>query len=150
MKFGKFTPWNEWKDQIDGTEHYEFHFKNGYVASVIRGPYSYGGPQGLYELAVLRKRRKYWRENARNYNARKRAGLIHKKKQPPLPEAAPWATEKQRQWQELGRKRVLASRVPYKHCEGLDRDIQEARRRGLSYGLYMAAKAQGGVSHGSH
>lgn len=60
MKFGKFKPWKEWKDQIDGTEHYEFHFKNGYGASVIRGPYSYGGPQGLYELAVLRKRRKYW------------------------------------------------------------------------------------------
>lgn len=62
MKFGKFTPWNE---QIDGTEHYEFHFKNGYGASVIRGPYSYGGPQGLYELAVLKKRRDYWEINYR-------------------------------------------------------------------------------------
>ena len=60
MKFGKFTPWNEWEDHLDGTEHYQFHFKNGYGASVIRGPYSYGGPQGLYELAVLRKRRKHW------------------------------------------------------------------------------------------
>lgn len=60
MKFGKFTPWNEWKDQIDGTEHYQFHFKNGYGASVIRNPYSHGGPQGLYELAVLRKHRKHW------------------------------------------------------------------------------------------
>ena len=49
MKFGKFKPWNEWKDHIDGTEHYQFHFENGYGASVIRGPYSYGG-----------KRRKYW------------------------------------------------------------------------------------------
>lgn len=54
MKFGKFIPWNEWKDHLDGTEHYQFHFENGYGASVIRGP------QGLYELAVLRKRRKYW------------------------------------------------------------------------------------------
>lgn len=28
-------------------------FPNGYGASVIRGPYTYGGPEGLYELAVL-------------------------------------------------------------------------------------------------
>ena len=28
-------------------------FPNGYSASVIRGNYTYGGPQGLYELAVL-------------------------------------------------------------------------------------------------
>ena len=60
MKFGRFKPWNEWEDHLDGTRHYEFRFKNGYGASVIRGPHSYGGPQGLYELAVLRKRRKYW------------------------------------------------------------------------------------------
>lgn len=60
MKFGKFKPCNEWKDQLDGTEHYEFHFPNYYGASVIRGPFSYGGPEGMYELAVLRKRRKYW------------------------------------------------------------------------------------------
>ena len=60
IKFGRFKPWNEWEDHLDGTRHYEFRFKNGYGASVIRGPHSYGGPQGLYELAVLRKRRKYW------------------------------------------------------------------------------------------
>lgn len=60
MKFGRFKPCNEWKDHLDGTEHCQFHFENGYGASVIRGPYSYGGAQGLYELAVLRKRRKYW------------------------------------------------------------------------------------------
>lgn len=60
MKFGRFEPCNEWKDQLDGTEHYEFHFPNYYGASVIRGPFSYGGPEGMYELAVLRKRRKYW------------------------------------------------------------------------------------------
>lgn len=60
MKFGQFEPKNEWKDHLDGAEHYQFHFENGYGASVIRAPYSYGGPQGLYELAVLRKRRKYW------------------------------------------------------------------------------------------
>lgn len=63
MKFGKFTPWNEWKDHLDGTEHYQFHFENGYGASVIRGPYSCGGQQGLYELAILKRNRlypKYW------------------------------------------------------------------------------------------
>ena len=63
MKFGKFKPWNEWKDHIDGTEHYQFHFENGYGASVIRGPYSYGGPDGLFELAVLKRNRRsprYW------------------------------------------------------------------------------------------
>lgn len=29
-------------------------FPNGYVASVIRGPWTYGGDRGLYELAVMR------------------------------------------------------------------------------------------------
>jgi len=29
-------------------------FPNGYGASIIRGPHSYGGAQGLYELAVLK------------------------------------------------------------------------------------------------
>ena len=29
-------------------------FPNGFGASVISGKYSYGGPEGLYELAVLR------------------------------------------------------------------------------------------------
>lgn len=63
MKFGKFTPWNEWKDHLDGTEHYQFHFENGYGASVIRDHYSYGGPDKLFELAVLKRNRlypRYW------------------------------------------------------------------------------------------
>ena len=30
------------------------NFDNGYGASVIRSPYSYGGNQGLYELAVIK------------------------------------------------------------------------------------------------
>lgn len=30
-----------------------YKFPNRYGASVVQGPYTYGGPQGLYELAVL-------------------------------------------------------------------------------------------------
>lgn len=28
-------------------------FENGYMASIVIGAYSYGGPEGLYEIAVL-------------------------------------------------------------------------------------------------
>lgn len=28
-------------------------FDNGYSASIIRGPHTYGGSEGLYEIAVL-------------------------------------------------------------------------------------------------
>ena len=31
-----------------------FFFDNGYGVSVVRGPFSYGGPEGKFELAVLR------------------------------------------------------------------------------------------------
>jgi hypothetical protein len=34
-------------------EQAKFFFPNGYGVSVIRGQHSYGGLQGLYELAVL-------------------------------------------------------------------------------------------------
>lgn len=29
-------------------------FDNGYGVSVVRGPYTFGGEEGLYELAVMR------------------------------------------------------------------------------------------------
>ena len=31
-----------------------FKFPNGYGASLIRGKYTYGGPEGLYEIAVVK------------------------------------------------------------------------------------------------
>lgn len=39
------------KDEL--TEHAHHIFDNHYGVSVIRGPYTYGGKGGLYELAVL-------------------------------------------------------------------------------------------------
>ena len=30
-------------------------FKNGYVASIVKTPHSYGGSEGLYEIAVFGK-----------------------------------------------------------------------------------------------
>jgi hypothetical protein len=30
-------------------------FPNGYGASIVKGPHTYGGPNGLYELAVFGK-----------------------------------------------------------------------------------------------
>ena len=39
-------------DRNDGVS-LEFTFANGYGASVIKGPHTYGGKNGLWELAVL-------------------------------------------------------------------------------------------------
>jgi hypothetical protein len=36
-----------------GGQMVRVHFGNGYGASVVRSAYSYGGRDGLYELAVL-------------------------------------------------------------------------------------------------
>jgi hypothetical protein len=35
-------------------ERYSIDFPNGYGASIIRTPFSYGGPAGLWELAVMK------------------------------------------------------------------------------------------------
>lgn len=52
MKFGKYLPQVSRSDW--GNERYIFQFTNGYGASVIRSRQSYGGPEGFYELAVLK------------------------------------------------------------------------------------------------
>lgn len=41
---------------LNGGTQVLHRFDNGYGASVIQGPYSYGGPQGQYELAVIKWR----------------------------------------------------------------------------------------------
>lgn len=56
--FEDFLVYNKPVTRIDGDkkefteEHYGFWFPNGYGASVIRSPYTYGGPE-LFEVAVL-------------------------------------------------------------------------------------------------
>lgn len=52
MKFGKYLPQVSRSDL--GNERYVFQFENGYGAIVIRNHLSYGGPEGFYELAVLK------------------------------------------------------------------------------------------------
>jgi len=39
---------------IHGGVQYLFKADNGYGASIVRHSFSYGGPQGLWELAVLK------------------------------------------------------------------------------------------------
>lgn len=37
-----------------GNQQWIYRFGNGYGASVVQGEHTYGGPQGLYELAVIK------------------------------------------------------------------------------------------------
>ncbi|WP_296813842.1 hypothetical protein [uncultured Megasphaera sp.] len=53
QKFGNYTPDKTYIDDVTGNEINIFSFENGYGASVIRGPLTYGGADGLYELAVI-------------------------------------------------------------------------------------------------
>ena len=46
-------PWQTMNRGELGGSQWIYRFANGYGASVVQGPYSYGGPQGLYELAVI-------------------------------------------------------------------------------------------------
>ena len=50
-----FTPFAERYVVEIGNEQRIYRFENGYGASVVRGPWSYGGPDGLFEAAVLRQ-----------------------------------------------------------------------------------------------
>ena len=51
MNFGRFEVEPGPSDL--GFERYHVDFPNRYGASIIRGQYSYGGPEGLWELGVL-------------------------------------------------------------------------------------------------
>ena len=46
------------QDMLRGLNAAKVMFDNGYGASVIIGPHTYGGEDGLYELAVLGKDKK--------------------------------------------------------------------------------------------
>lgn len=41
------------KKELNDGEQVLITFKNGWQASVVRGPYTYGGPEGLWELGVF-------------------------------------------------------------------------------------------------
>jgi hypothetical protein len=43
----------EFKEPFCGGEISRVYFDNGYGVSVVRSQYSYGGKEGLYELAVV-------------------------------------------------------------------------------------------------
>ena len=44
----------ESNDNVNGGVQRIYKFPNGYGASVIKGPYTYGGKKGLWEVAVLK------------------------------------------------------------------------------------------------
>lgn len=49
----KITPSLELNRPLNGGTQRLVTFTNGWGASIVKGPYTYGGPEGLYELAVL-------------------------------------------------------------------------------------------------
>jgi hypothetical protein len=52
MKTFKDLKFVEHPSHIEGVQA-RIQFNNGYGASVVSSPYTYGGDKGLYELAVL-------------------------------------------------------------------------------------------------
>jgi hypothetical protein len=52
MKTFKDLEFVEHPSHIEGVQA-RIQFDNGYGASVVKTPYTYGGDRGLYELAVL-------------------------------------------------------------------------------------------------
>lgn len=55
---------------IAGGEHYIFIFPNGWGASVIKTNFSYGGLDGLYELAILKNKQIDYKNPIANGNVR--------------------------------------------------------------------------------
>lgn len=54
QKFGRYKSIHAYIDQDTGNEINIFRFDNNYGANVSRGPRTYGGPEGMWELAVLK------------------------------------------------------------------------------------------------
>ena len=54
MRFGDYEVTVNPESYPGQGERYEIAFPNGYGASIVRGPHTYGGPAGLWELAVLK------------------------------------------------------------------------------------------------
>ena len=50
MKFSELK-FEQWPDM--GGIYCRIQFENGYGASIVKHPYSYGGKDGLYEIAVI-------------------------------------------------------------------------------------------------
>ena len=44
---------HDWTHEGAGNRQWVYRFPNHYGASVVQGIYTYGGPEGFYELAVL-------------------------------------------------------------------------------------------------
>tara|TARA_R100001463_G_scaffold26997_6_gene62856 strand:- start:8526 stop:8840 length:315 start_codon:yes stop_codon:yes gene_type:complete len=64
MRYKNKDDWSDIKKEVSSFKDLEFEndgfikragcsFSNGYGASVIKGDHTYGGQEGLYELAVL-------------------------------------------------------------------------------------------------
>lgn len=52
-QFNPFVEYSAVHQELHGGDQYTFTFRNGYGASVVRNQFSYGGHEGLWELAVL-------------------------------------------------------------------------------------------------
>lgn len=49
MKFGKFTPWNEWKDHLDGTEEEREADQKRREQERLKYPWRYRGKKSIQE-----------------------------------------------------------------------------------------------------
>lgn len=53
MKTFKDLEFEEFSNDVMSGKRVTIHFENGYGASIVSHDFSYGGKDGLYELAVL-------------------------------------------------------------------------------------------------